>query len=174
MFLTRKIHEVIYFEISNDVPGEEFDVFGLYLKIHANMAPILIYYQRMRGEMDFDDDTEDLRTIIKKKWVADMGSKKNWIQTSIDSIDKAHNEYFNFTLDVSDSIDSYLVDNEAIGTDAWVRWGKSLEEMVLENHDRDADFNELACMRSFSTLLPFASLWMFLSPPNHIHTHTHT
>ena len=148
----------MWFELANEVPGEEFDVFGIYVKIHANLAPALMYFQQMRGEMDCDDDTADLQKILKKNWTADMASKKNWIQGSIDNINKAHNEFHNFTVDASDQIDSYLVENQAIESEVWVQWGESMEVMVLENHDRDADFNELACMRSLSALLPFASL----------------
>ena len=131
--------------------------------MHANMAAGMLYFQRSRGEMDFDDDVADLKKILRKGWAAEMSSKKKWIQLSIDEISQAHNEFYDWTIDVGYKLESYLVDNMAVGSEQVLDWGRSLRTMVVDNHDRHADLHELSCMRSFDKLVEVAGLQIHTS-----------
>lgn len=96
--------------------------------------------------------------ILKKKLYRDMSSKKKWVQTSIDDINAAHNEFYEWTVNASYQLESYLVDNMAVGSEQVVYWAETLRVMVVGDHDRNADFNELACMRSTEALAKCAGL----------------
>ena len=141
-----------------DVRVSGLGCFSLYVKAHASISAGLYYFQRMRGETDWEDDVEDLRLILKKNWHRDMSSKKKWVQTSIDDINRAHNEFYEWTLDASYILESYLVDNEAVAAGQVVYWAETLRVMVVNDHDRLADFNELGCMRSVEALAKCAGL----------------
>ena len=116
------------------------------------------FFQILRGEMDTEEETKDLKQIKQKKWNGEMGVKVNTIDKTVNGVEKAHKEYSAFANVVIDELEYFAVQNEPVPTETWVGWMEELKDMVLDNHRRNADCEELQMKRSFCALAKYLGL----------------
>ena len=133
------------------------------VSVQAHVAVGKLFFQDARGEMDTTDEKSDLQKMLDKRWNRDCAVKDQEVMDNIDKIDKAHVEYTEFASNAVDQLEICATENHILGSGELTTVADSLYRMVMDNHRRHAEYEELGAMTMMKSLRQTSGLFVCLT-----------